>query len=57
MPFASKAQQGYLNAHPDKLGAARLAEFNAASKGLKLPKRAAKKKKAKAKPSSNFYGE
>lgn len=43
MPFASKAQQGYLNAHSDKLGKAKLAEFNSASRGKKLPARAKKK--------------
>lgn len=41
-PFASAAQQGYLHAHPEKLGAAKLAEFDRASKGLKLPKRVKK---------------
>lgn len=39
-PFASLAQEGYLHAHPAKLGAAKLAEFDAATKGKKLPKRA-----------------
>jgi hypothetical protein len=34
MPFESKAQQGYLHAHPEKLGAAKLAEFDAATKGM-----------------------
>lgn len=34
MPFASKAQQGFLHAHPEKLGAAKLAEFDAATKGM-----------------------
>ena len=43
-PFASIAQQGYLHAHPEKLGKAKLAEFDAASKGLKLPKRVKKSK-------------
>ena len=34
MPFVSKAQQGYLHAHPEKLGAEKLAEFDAATKGM-----------------------
>lgn len=42
-PFASQAQAGYLHAHPEKLGAEKLAEFDQASKGLHLPKRVAKK--------------
>lgn len=33
MPFVSKAQQGYLHAHPDILGKEKLAEFDAATKG------------------------
>jgi len=33
MPFVSKAQQGFLHAHPEKLGAKKLAEFDAATKG------------------------
>lgn len=37
MPFKSKAQQGYLHAHPEILGKEKLAEFDAASKGKKLP--------------------
>lgn len=37
-PFASLAQAGYLHAHPEKLGAKKLAEFDAATKGKKLPK-------------------
>lgn len=36
-PFASLAQEGYLHAHPEKLGKAKLAEFDAATKGKKLP--------------------
>jgi hypothetical protein len=43
MPFASRAQQGYLHAHPEKLGKAKLAEFDRATKGKKLPYRAKKK--------------
>lgn len=34
MPFVSKAQQGFLHAHPEKLGVAKLAEFDAATKGM-----------------------
>ncbi len=34
MPFVSKAQQGFLHAHPEKLGKAKLAEFDAATKGM-----------------------
>lgn len=41
-PFASLAQAGYLHSHPEKLGAAKLAEFDEASKGMKLPKRVKK---------------
>jgi len=33
MPFVSKAQQGYLHAHPEVLGKKALAEWDAASKG------------------------
>lgn len=38
-PFASLAQEGYLHAHPEKLGPEKMAEFDAATKGKKLPKR------------------
>lgn len=41
-PFASLAQEGYLHAHPEKLGATKLAEFDAATKGKSLPKRVKK---------------
>lgn len=41
-PFASLAQEGYLHAHPEKLGAKKLAEFDAATKGKRLPKRVKK---------------
>lgn len=34
MPFESKAQQGYLHAHPEILGKKKLAEFDAATKGM-----------------------
>jgi hypothetical protein len=37
-PFASLAQEGYLHAHPEKLGPKKLAEFDAATKGKHLPK-------------------
>lgn len=43
-PFASLAQEGYLHAHPEKLGAKKLAEFDAATKGKKLPYKVKKKK-------------
>lgn len=33
MPFKSKAQQGYLHAHPEILGKKALKEWDAASKG------------------------
>ena len=33
MPFESKAQQGYLHAHPEILGKAKLHEFDEATKG------------------------
>jgi hypothetical protein len=36
-PFASLAQEGFLHAHPEKLGAKKLAEFDKATKGKKLP--------------------
>jgi hypothetical protein len=36
-PFASAAQRGYLHANPEVLGAKKLAEFDAASKGQKVP--------------------
>ena len=34
MPFVSQAQQGYLHAHPEVLGKEKLAEFDAATKGM-----------------------
>jgi hypothetical protein len=37
-PFASLAQEGFLHAHPEKLGKKGLAEWDAATKGKKLPK-------------------
>lgn len=39
MPFKSLAQEGYLHAHPEILGKAKLAEFDAATKGKHLPER------------------
>ena len=36
-PFASLAQEGFLHEHPEKLGAKKLAEFDAATKGKHLP--------------------
>jgi hypothetical protein len=36
-PFASIAQEGYLHAHPEKLGAKGLAEWDASTKGKSLP--------------------
>ena len=41
-PFVSLAQEGFLHEHPEKLGAKKLAEFDAATKGRHLPKRAKK---------------
>jgi len=45
MPFKSKAQQGFMNANRKKMEAqgVNVAEWNRASKGKKLPKRAPKK--------------
>jgi hypothetical protein len=40
MPFESLAQEGYLHAHPEKLGKRGLAEWDAATKGKHLPKHA-----------------
>jgi len=37
MPFKSAAQRGYLHAHPEILGKKALAEWDAASKGQKVP--------------------
>jgi hypothetical protein len=34
VPFVSKAQQGYLHAHPEVLGKEKLAEFDSATKGM-----------------------
>lgn len=44
-PFASLAQEGYLHAHPEKLGKEKLAEFDKETKGMKLPEHVKKSKK------------
>lgn len=36
-PFASLAQAGYMHSHPEILGKKGLAEWDAASKGRKIP--------------------
>jgi hypothetical protein len=36
-PFASLAQEGFLHAHPEKLGKAGLKEWDEATKGRHLP--------------------
>jgi hypothetical protein len=41
-PFASLAQEGYLHAHPEKLGKSGLKEWDAATKGKHLPEHAKK---------------
>jgi hypothetical protein len=41
-PFASLAQEGFLHAHPEKLGKAGLKEWDQATKGKSLPKRVKK---------------
>ena len=46
MPYASRAQEAYFNANRAKLGGKVVDEFNAASKGMKLPARAKLKSKA-----------
>jgi hypothetical protein len=43
-PFASLAQEGYLHAHPEKLGKKGLAEWDAATKGKSLPEYVKKSK-------------
>lgn len=43
-PFASLAQEGYLHAHPEKLGKTALDEWDSATKGMKLPKHVKKAK-------------
>ena len=42
-PFSSLAQEGFLHAHPEKLGKAGLKEWDAATKGKHLPQHVAKK--------------
>ncbi len=46
MPFKSKAQQGFMEAHRAELEAhgVNMSEWEQASKGKKLPKRVKKKK-------------
>ena len=41
-PFASLAQAGYMHTHPEVLGKSALKEWDAATKGKKLPKRVKK---------------
>jgi hypothetical protein len=43
-PFASAAQRGYLNSHPEVLGRKALDEWNASSKGQKVPYKVKKAK-------------
>ena len=38
MPFVSLAQEGFMHEHPEKLGKKALAEWDAATKGMHLPK-------------------
>lgn len=47
MPFKSKAQRGYMEAHKEELEkkGVSLKEWERASKGKKLPERAPKRKK------------
>jgi len=47
MPFASLAQAGYMHTHPKILGKKGLAEWDAATKGKKLPKHVLGVKKKK----------
>ena len=42
-PFASLAQAAYMHTHPSILGKAGLKEWDAASKGRKIPKKVGKK--------------
>jgi hypothetical protein len=44
MPFVSQAQAGYMHSHPEILGKAGLKEWDSATKGKSLPKRAKKVK-------------
>ena len=43
-PFASIAQEGFLHAHPEKLGAKGLKEWDAETKGKHLPEHVKKSK-------------
>ena len=43
-PFASIAQEGFMHAHPEKLGKTALDEWDSATKGKKLPKHVKKAK-------------
>lgn len=43
-PFASLAQAGYMHSHPEILGKDALNEWDASSKGRKIPKRVKKAK-------------
>ncbi len=43
-PFASLAQEGFLHAHPEKLGKKELAHWDAETKGKSLPQRVKKSK-------------
>jgi hypothetical protein len=45
MPFKSKAQAAYMNIHKKEISAKVVNEFNAASKGLKLPMKVVDKSK------------
>jgi len=47
MPYKSVKQERFFNANKKKIGAKVVDEFNAASKGKKLPKKAKKKSKKK----------
>lgn len=44
MPYKSRAQAGYFHTHVNEIGAKTVKEFDKATKGKKLPKRAKKKK-------------
>jgi hypothetical protein len=49
MPFASKAQQGFLEAHPEKIGGrAKLKEWEHATNFKSLPEKKGMEKKSKA---------
>lgn len=52
MPYVSRAQQGYFNTHRSEIGGKVVDEFNRASRGRKLPKRAKKRGKRKSKKRS-----